>query len=72
MLAIKLDPTTEERLEEFARKLGKSKDDLGREAIKRLMEDLEDYVLAEAGMRDFDPAKTTSLEELKRDLGLDG
>jgi len=71
MLAIKLDSKTEQRLDFFSRKMGKSMDELGLEAVQRLIEDMEDYVLAEQRLEKDDPTKRITLEQLKADLGLD-
>jgi RHH-type rel operon transcriptional repressor/antitoxin RelB len=68
MLAIRLDPEIEKRLELLARKTGRTKTFYAREAILEHLEDLEDIYLA--GDRLKNPGKTYSAEEVKRELGL--
>lgn len=46
MLALRLPPEIEKRLEILAKKTGRSKSYYAREAILRHLEDLEDYHLA--------------------------
>ena len=46
MLALRLPPKIEKRLEALARKTGRTKSFYAREAILRHIEDLEDYHLA--------------------------
>ena len=46
MLAIRLDPDTERRLELLAKKTGRTKTFYAREAILQHLEDLEDIYLA--------------------------
>jgi RHH-type transcriptional regulator, rel operon repressor / antitoxin RelB len=47
MLVIHLPPSIEKRLEKFAKRTGKSKASLAREAVMSGIEDLEDIYLAE-------------------------
>jgi len=68
MLAIRLDPDTESRLERLAKKTGRTKTFYAREAILEHLEDLEDVYLASRRLER--PAKTYSAEEVKHDLGL--
>jgi RHH-type transcriptional regulator, rel operon repressor / antitoxin RelB len=68
MLAIRLDPQTEQRLDALARKTGRTKTFYAREAILQHLEDLEDAFLAKERLRR--PAKTYSAEEVKRELDL--
>lgn len=69
MLTITLDPELEKKLDQIARKLGRSKDDFAREAILRLIEDEEDY--REAVVQMDKPARRIPLSEMKKRLGLD-
>ncbi len=46
MLALRLPPQIEKRLDALAKKTGRSKSFYAREAILRHLEDLEDYHLA--------------------------
>ena len=68
MLAIRLDPATEERLNRLAKKTGRTKTFYAREAILEHLEDLEDIYLATQRLRR--PAKTYSAKDVKRELGL--
>ena len=68
MLAIRLDPEIEERLEILAKRTGRTKTFYAREAILEHLEDLEDIYLAkqsiESSTRDY------SAQEVKDELGL--
>ena len=68
MLAIRLDPKIEERLEHLARKTGRTKTFYAREAILTHLEDLEDIYLATERLKH--PTKTYSAAEVKHELGL--
>ena len=48
MLSIRLDPSIERRLNELARRTGRTKSYYARELIESNIEDLEDRYLAEA------------------------
>lgn len=68
MLAIRLTPEIEKRLEALAKKTGRSKTYYAREAIQEYLEDLEDYYLAEVRTEKNLPG--LSLEEVEKRLGL--
>lgn len=68
MLAIRLTPEIEKRLETLAKKTGRSKTFYAREAIQEYLEDLEDYYLAET--RTEKNLSGLSLEEVEKRLGL--
>ncbi len=68
MLAIRLDPEIESRLESLAKKTGRTKTFYAREAILEHLDDLEDIYLATQRLKR--PAKTHSAEEVKHELGL--
>jgi RHH-type rel operon transcriptional repressor/antitoxin RelB len=68
MLAIRLDPATENRLDLLAKKTGRTKTFYAREAILQYLDDLEDIYLATERLRR--KAKTYSADEVKRELGL--
>lgn len=68
MLAIRLDPDTEKRLDRLAKKTGRTKTFYVREAILEHLEDLEDIYLATQRLQR--PAKTYSAQDVKRELGL--
>jgi RHH-type rel operon transcriptional repressor/antitoxin RelB len=66
MLALRLPPEIEQRLDALAKKTGRSKSYYAREAILRQLEDMEDYYLARRRMRRGGPRVT--LDSLERDL----
>jgi RHH-type rel operon transcriptional repressor/antitoxin RelB len=66
MLALRLPPQIEQRLDALAKKTGRTKSYYAREAILRQIEDIEDYYLARrrlSGRR-----RRISLETLERRL----
>jgi RHH-type rel operon transcriptional repressor/antitoxin RelB len=66
VLALRLPPEIEKRLDQLAKKTGRSKSFYAREAILRHLEDLEDYHLARRRLaRD---TKRVTLEELEREV----
>jgi len=68
MLAIRLDQEVESRLEQLAKKTGRTKTYYAREAILEHLEDMEDYYLAVEALQS--PGKLYSADEAKRELGL--
>lgn len=66
MLALRLPPEIEQRLEALARKTGRTKSFYAREAILRQIEDIEDYYLARRRLARGGARAT--LESLERDL----
>jgi RHH-type rel operon transcriptional repressor/antitoxin RelB len=66
MLALRLPPEIEERLEALAKKTGRTKSYYAREAIVRQIEDIEDYYLAQRRLSRGGPRVT--LESLERGL----
>lgn len=71
MLSLTIDPDTEARLAAIAASTGDAPDELARRALLAYLEDLEDYAIAVEAWKDHDPAKTLSLEEVKRELGME-
>ncbi|HEU4651643.1 MAG TPA: DUF6290 family protein [Croceibacterium sp.] len=71
MLAVRLDPDLEARLAAVAKRTGRSKSYYARQAIEEKIEELEDIALLEEALRDPDAGRTISLEQMKRELGLD-
>lgn len=71
MLAIRLDKELEERLASAAKRSGRTKTALARKAIEEYIDELEDIALLEAALADYDPSKNISIEQLRRELGLD-
>jgi len=72
MLAIRLPPEIEERLDKLARKTGRTKTYYAREAILEYLDDLEDVHLAERryGALLTGKSRSVPLEEVERALGL--
>ena len=66
MLALRLPPEIEQRLDALAKKTGRSKSYYAREAIVRQLEDIEDFYLAQRRLRRAGPRMT--LDKLERDL----
>ena len=66
MLALRLPPEIEQRLDALAKKTGRSKSFYAREAILRQIEDIEDYYLARGRMQRG--GARVSLDSLERDL----
>lgn len=72
MLAIRLPEEIEARLDNLAKRTGRSKTFYAREAILEHLENLEDLYLAEQVMRRIDSGEesTSSLDEVEARLGL--
>jgi RHH-type rel operon transcriptional repressor/antitoxin RelB len=70
MLAVRLDPDLEARLDAVAKRMGRSKSYLARQALIEHIEDLEDLALVEEALRHPDAGKTIALEEVVKRLGL--
>ena len=68
MLAIRLQPEIEKRLDALAKKTGRTKTFYAREAILQHLEDMEDYYLAADAARN--PGRVYTSDEAKRELGL--
>ncbi len=73
MLAIRLPTDIEQRLDALAKATGRSKSFYVREALLEHLDDLEDVYLAERRLEDIRTgrARTYSLEEVERELGLE-
>ncbi len=69
MLALRLDQTLEKQLTALAVAKGASKSALIREAILRMLEDEEDFALAEGATQALQSTKP--LAELRKELGLE-
>lgn len=69
MLGVRLDPEMEKRLERLAKKTGRTKSYYAKEAIRQYIEDREDSLLADEILSKNEP--TFTLEEVRRELGLD-
>jgi len=68
VLTVRLDPELEARLDELAEATGRSKSHYVRQALEEFLEDRADYLLAISLLEKNDP--TTSLDELRRELGI--
>jgi RHH-type rel operon transcriptional repressor/antitoxin RelB len=73
MLAIRLAPAIEKRLDRLAKKTGRTKTHYAREAILAYLEDMEDLAVAERRWADVVAGKTKLIphEEAMKRLGLD-
>lgn len=73
MLALRLPPEIETRLDELAKKTGRSKSFYAREAILAHLDDIEDVYLAERRLEDLRSGKsdTIPLSDLMKQYGLE-
>ena len=69
MLALRLERKLERKLAALARISGRTKSDIVRDAIVRMIEDQEDLELAEKALRSTRSA--VPLRRLRKELGLD-
>ena len=69
MLSIRLEPGIERRLNELAKRTGRTKSYYARELIESNIEDLEDRYLAEARLERRRPALTSN--QVRKQLGLE-
>ncbi|TSA50967.1 MAG: ribbon-helix-helix protein, CopG family [Nitrosomonadales bacterium] len=70
MLAVRLESELESQLDALAKLRQRSKSDLVREAILRMLEDVEDAELAEAALAQSQSSKP--LARIRKERGLDG
>lgn len=68
MLGIRLELELERKLDHMARETGRTKSDCAREAIRRFLEDRDDYLLGVAALDRQE--RTITLEDLERRLGV--
>ena len=73
MLAIRLPPELEQRLDALARRTGRSKSYYVREAIVEYMDDLEDLYLAERRLEDLRAGRSdaVAIAELMQRYGVE-
>ncbi len=73
MLALRLPPEIEKRLDALAKKTGRTKSFYAREAILRHLDDLEDLYLAEKVLERIrtEKERTYTIDEVERELGLE-
>ena len=69
MLALRLSPEIEQRLEKLAQETGRTKSYYAKKAITEFLQDEEDYLLALTRLEKNNPR--LSLEEVERQLGLE-
>jgi RHH-type rel operon transcriptional repressor/antitoxin RelB len=69
MLSVVLDPHTEQRLSELARRTGRTEGELVRELVESNIEDLEDRYLADRAIAEGGPRLTS--DQVRKALGLD-
>ena len=70
MIAIRLPAEIDERLTKLAKRTGRTKTYYAREAILRLIDDMEDTYIAIERLEK--PARRVTMEEAERELGVDG
>ena len=70
MLAVRLDKELEERIDLLAKAKGSNRSAVVREALIRYLEDTEDLELAHQALAETRGSR--SLQDLRRELGLDG
>ncbi|ORC29585.1 anti-toxin [Marispirochaeta aestuarii] len=69
MLAVRLDPDMEEKLNKLSKETGRSKSFYVKQALENYLEDREDYLLALSVLEKKEPRK--SIKEVRKELGLD-
>ncbi|NMG39557.1 TraY domain-containing protein [Chelativorans sp. ZYF759] len=67
MLALRLPPDIEKRLDDLARKTGRTKSYYARQAILAHLEDMEDLALAEERLKSDDGVRI-ALEDVMREI----
>ncbi len=71
MLAIRLEDALEARLAALAKARRRTKSDLVREAVVRMLDDIEDLELAERALAGSRSGSGKRLSKLRKELGLD-
>lgn len=72
MAAIELKPQVDEELSRYAESHGMSKDEVLHKALLEYLEDREDYETAVAALQEHErDGRTYSMEEVRKELGLD-
>ena len=73
MIAVRIPAEVEARLESLSRKTGRTKTFYVRQAVVEHLDDLEDLFLAEEELRAIRAgARTYTIDEVRKDLGLEG
>lgn len=70
MLSVRLDSETERRLDDLAKATGRTKTYYVKEAIRAHLEEMEDRYVAIQRLEE--PAERVPLEDLERELELEG
>ena len=68
-MAVQIPAEIESRIDALADRTGESRDDLVREALLAYLEDMDDVAIAREHL--IHPDNTLSLQEMKKNLGLD-
>jgi RHH-type rel operon transcriptional repressor/antitoxin RelB len=68
-MAVQIPAEIESRIDALADRTGESRDDLVREALLAYLEDMDDVAIAREHL--IHPDDTLSLQEMKKNLGLD-
>ncbi len=71
MITIDLPPDLESQLAHAARESGKNREEWARDIIMEYLEDMRDLREAEKIMRNHDPAKVLSLEQMMALYGME-
>ena len=71
MITVNIHPVIERKAIALAAKTGPSLDALVEEGLVRQLEDELDEAAVEEALRDYDPSKNISMEQMRRELGLD-
>jgi len=73
MIAVRMPAEVEARLDNLSKRTGRTKTYYVREAVLAHLEDMEDLYLGEEELRKINAgAKTYSIDEVRRELGLEG
>ncbi len=73
MIAVRMPAEVEARLDKLSRRTGRTKTYYVREAVLEHLDDLEDLYLAEEELKAIrGGSKTYTLDEVRKDLGLEG
>lgn len=69
MLGIRLEPALEKRLDQLAKKTGRTKTHYAKLAIEEYLDDREDYLLGIAALERKE--SRTTLADVRKELGLE-
>lgn len=71
MISVEITPVIQKKALALAARNGVSLDALLEEALVRMLEDEADLAAAEDALRNYDPTKNISHEQMRRELGLE-